>query len=80
MPASSAGIAAVAVDTKQALTLLKQPTCVSKITEITILWDSGFMDIELEKRVRACVADAIVYEVTLKMAKAVAKPIPLKAG
>jgi hypothetical protein len=45
-----------------------------------VLRAGGFADADLEQRVRGRAADAIVHEVTLKMAKAVAKPVPLKAG
>jgi len=57
-----------------------QPTRVLTITEITVLQDGGFLDKNLEQTVTARAADAIVCEVTLKMAKMVAKPVPLKAG
>jgi hypothetical protein len=80
VPASYAGAAAAAANTKQAPAPPRQSARVPTITEITVLRDGGFMDSELEERVRVRAADAIVREVTLKMAKAVAKPIPLRAG
>jgi hypothetical protein len=78
-PMSYAGAAEAAASTKQP-PLTRQPTRVSTITEVMVIWAGGFLDADIEQRVRACAADAIVREVTLKMAKAVAKPVPLKAG
>jgi hypothetical protein len=80
VPASYAGAAAAAASTKQAPAPPKPLVRIPTITEITVLRDGGFIDTELEEQVRARAADAIVREVTLKMAKAVARPIPLKAG
>jgi hypothetical protein len=79
-PASYAGAAATAAKTIQPPAPPKQLMRAPTITEITVLRDGGFLDTELEERVRGRAADAIVREVTLKMAKAVARPIPLKAG
>ena len=50
------------------------------IMEITIIHQGGHGDHQAEMRIRARAADAIVREVRLNMAKAVANPIPLRAG
>jgi len=80
-PVSYAGIAATQADiTKKNPSPSKQLAHVPTITEVTVLRAGGFLDTNLEQRVRARAADAIVREVTLKMAKTVARPVPLKAG
>ena len=78
---SYASVATAAIATAQPppLKQLARVT-IPTITEITVLRDGGFNDANLEDTVRARAADAIVREVTIKMAKAVARPIPLKAG
>jgi len=79
-PASYAGTAAGAANTKQPPAPARQPIWVPTITEVTVIRSGGFIDSELEQSVRARAADAIVHEVTLKMVKVVARPVPLKAG
>jgi hypothetical protein len=80
MPASYAGAAAAVAKLTQPPAPPRQPVRLPTITEVTVIRSGGFVDPELEQNVRARAADAIVREVTLKMAKAVAKPVPLKAG
>src|SRR6266849_1540213 len=48
--------------------------------KVTILQPRGHADPQTESQIRARAADAIVREVRTKMAKAVAKPISLRAG
>jgi hypothetical protein len=79
-PASYAGAAATAANAKTPTPPSKPQVRIPMITEITVLRGGGFTDSDLEQAVRVRAADAIVREVTIKMAKAVAKPIPLKAG
>ena len=79
-PASYAGVAATAANTIQPPPPPRQMPRTPTITEVTVIRSGGLPDKELEETVRARPADAIIHEVNLKMAKAVAKPIPLKAG
>ena len=81
---SYAGIAAAATNVQQAQ-LQKRgsdptPPTLPAITEVTVLRDGGYLDSLKENQTRARAADAIVREVRLKMAKATAKPIRLRAG
>ncbi|KAH9954201.1 hypothetical protein BC827DRAFT_1158869 [Russula dissimulans] len=50
------------------------------ITEVTIIRRGGHQDPQMELSIRARPPDAIVREVRQNMAKAVSRPIPLKAG
>jgi hypothetical protein len=50
------------------------------ITEVTVIRGGGFHNHETEAQLQSRAADAIVREVRIKMAKTVAKPIPLRAG
>ena len=79
-PASYAGVAAAATNTQQTTTAPKPQTALPMITEVTVLRSGGHIDSLVEQRIRVRAADAIVREVRLNMAKAVAKPIPLRAG
>jgi hypothetical protein len=78
-PASYAGAATAAAD-KQQPALTRQTGSLPLITEVTVLRSGGFHDSQHEINIRARAADAIVREVRLSMTKAVANPIPLKAG
>jgi len=62
------------------VTRVYKTNLVPAITEVTILHQGGFTDPNKELALHACAADAIVCEVHRNMAKAVAKPIPLKSG
>jgi hypothetical protein len=79
-PASYAGVAAAAANTLQGTAPSKGQTMLPTITEVTVLRSGGHTDNVVEQHIRARAADAIVREVRLNMAKAVAKPIPLRAG
>ena len=50
------------------------------ITEVTVLWYRGHIDPQTKDRIQVRAADAIVREVRLNMAKAIANLIPLRAG
>ena len=50
------------------------------ITEVTVLHSGGLEDTHAEQQIQACASDSIVWEVKLKMAKALMDPIPLCAG
>jgi hypothetical protein len=50
------------------------------ITEVTVLRSGGHINPLTEQHIRSRAADAIIREVRLNIAKAVAKPIPLRAG
>ena len=78
--ASYAGTAAAAAGNKQPPPPPKRTTSAPTSTEVTIIRSGGHIDTQLEEDIRSRPADAIVREVKLKMGKAVAKPIPLKAG
>ena len=58
----------------------KPPAPTPSVTEVTIIHHRGHIDSRIEKQLWARTADAIVREVRLQMSKAVANPIPLKAG
>jgi hypothetical protein len=78
---SYASAAAAAANTKQPVP--PPPTArLPAITEVTIIRNGaeGHPDPQVEESIRARAADAIVREVRLKMGKAVANPIPLRAG
>ena len=79
-PASYANTAATAASTKQPTTARKVANPLPSITEITVLRTGGHWDPQTENSIRARAADAIVREVRAQMAKAVAKPIVLRAG
>jgi hypothetical protein len=79
-PASYAHVAAVAADTRQPLATSKASNGLPGVTEVTVLRSGGHSDPQVEQGIKMRAADAIVREVRLSMAKAVAKPIPLKAG
>lgn len=49
-------------------------------TEVTVIRAGGVMDSQKETQIQSRAADAIVREVKLKMAKATANPIRLRAG
>jgi hypothetical protein len=78
-PASYAQAASMATDVRQP-TAPKANVKLPGITEVTVLRTGGHTDSHVEQCIRARAADAIVREVRLNMTKAVAKPIPLKAG
>lgn len=81
-PTSYAGAAAAATNLQQAQPQTKggAPPPTPAISEVTVLRAGGFPDPAKESQTRARAADAIVREVRLKMAKATAKPIRLRAG
>jgi hypothetical protein len=58
----------------------RQAPCTPTITEVTVIRSGGLLDKGLEESIWACPADAIIWEVNLKMAKAMVLPIPLKSG
>ncbi len=78
-PTSYAGVAAASTGTKQAPAPPRPATHTPMIMEVMVIRAGGFQDKELEQKVRAWAADAIVREVALKMAKTVTQPIPLRA-
>jgi hypothetical protein len=78
-PASYANAAAGAVSTQQPQPTRKQIKATT-ITEITVIRTGCLFDPETENGIQRRAADAIVREVRIQMAKAVAKPIPLRAG
>ena len=79
-PISYANAAASAANTQQPQTARKETQTPPTVTEVTIIRDGGFHNCDSEEQIRSRAADAIVREVRYKMAKAVAKPIPLRAG
>jgi hypothetical protein len=79
-PASYANAATSAANTQQPQFLRKSAKALPSITEVTVIRNGGFWEPQLEKSIRDRAADAIVREVRIKMAKIVAKPIPLRAG
>ena len=79
-PSSYAGAATAAANLPQPPPQGKGSTPIPPITEVTILRPGGLMDTLKETQIRNCAADAIVREVRLKMAKATANPIRLRAG
>ncbi|KAI0247832.1 hypothetical protein BJV78DRAFT_1285260 [Lactifluus subvellereus] len=79
-PASYAGVAAAAANIQQAPALPRQGNPLPTVTEVTVIRTGGHIDPQTEIQIRARAADAIVREVRAKMAKVVAKPIPLRAG
>jgi hypothetical protein len=79
-PISYAGIAAAAANRKQPPA---PPKCIRtspSITEIIVIRDGGHKDPQVEQHISIQAADAIIHEVCIKMAKAVANPILLRAG
>ncbi|KAF8500745.1 hypothetical protein F5888DRAFT_1298123 [Russula emetica] len=79
-PASYANAAMNAADIQQPQAPRRQRNPTPAITEVTVLRTGGHVDPQRESHIRARAADAIVREVRTKMAKVVAKPIPLRAG
>jgi hypothetical protein len=79
-PASYARAAAAATNLQQQRPAHKGATRPMGVTEVTVLRTGGHADPQVERYIRSRAADAIVREVSLKMAKAVAHPIPLRAG
>ena len=82
-PASYAGAAAAAANIQQVHPQKKSSgtnPLSPAITEVTVLREGGYLDSLKENQTRARAADAIVRETRLKMAKAIAKPIRLRAG
>ncbi|KAI0277016.1 hypothetical protein BGY98DRAFT_1187474 [Russula aff. rugulosa BPL654] len=79
-PASYAQVASTAADAKQPPAAPKVIGKLPGITEVTVLRSGGHADLQVERCVTTRAADAIVREVRLNMAKAVAIPIPLKSG
>lgn len=79
-PASYAGAAAAATNIPQPSTQRRSGNPLPTITEVTVLRTGGLMDSQKETQIQNCAADAIVREVRLKMAKATANPIRLRAG
>ena len=78
--ASYADTAAIAANIQQPQTPRRRTNSPPAITEITVLRTGGHFDPQVETQIRTRAADAIVREVRTKMAKAVAKPISLRAG
>ena len=79
-PTSYAGRAAAAANIKQPPPPPRQNTSAPTITEITVIRSGGHTDLQWEENLRERAADAIVRQVKLSIGKAVANPIPLKAG
>jgi hypothetical protein len=79
-PISYAKTAASAANTQQPQTSRKVNQTTPTVTEVTVIRDGGFLNCDSEGQIRSRAADAIVREVRYKMARAVAKPIPLRAG
>ena len=79
-PASFASIATAATNIQQNKTSPREQSTLPSITEVTVLRRGGCGDDQVEQYIRARAADAIVREVKINMAKAVATPIPLRAG
>src|SRR5216684_7984421 len=79
-PASYASMAAAAVGKPQDAPSNQPRAALPTITEVTVLRTGGHSDSQVERCIRARAADAIAREVRLNMAKAVARPIPLRAG
>ena len=79
-PASYAGVATTASALPQPPPQKKGGNPSPAITEVTILRSGGLLDAQKETQIRNRAADAIVREVRLKMAKATANPIRLRAG
>ena len=79
-PPSFANAASSATNIQQPQPTRKEPKTFPSITEVTVLRKGGFHDKQVEAQVQSRAADAIVREVRIKMAKTVAKPIPLRAG
>ena len=82
-PTSYAGRAAATANIKQPPPPPRGPrqnTSAPTITEITVIRSGGHSDSQWEENLRERTADAIVHQVKLSIGKAVANPIPLKAG
>jgi len=79
-PASYADAAMSATNTQQPQAAHKQANLLPTFTEIMVLQTEGHFDPQVETQIWTRAADAIVREVCTKMAKAVAKPIWLRAG
>jgi hypothetical protein len=79
-PATYAGRAAAAANIKQPPPTPRQTTNAPTITEVTVIRSGGHPDLQWEEELRTHPADAIVCQVKLTIGKAVANPIPLKAG
>jgi hypothetical protein len=79
-PISYAGAATAATNLQQPTTLKKNGIPPLTITEVTVLRTGGLIDTLKETQIQNRAADAIVREVRLKMAKATANPIRLRAG
>ena len=79
-PASYAGIAATASNLPPPPPQKRSSNPPPTITEVTVLRSGGLLDAQQETQIRNRAADAIVREVRLKMAKATANPIRLRAG
>ena len=79
-PPSYAGAATAATNLTQPLTQKKTDFSPPIITEVTVLRTGGLIDTQKEMQIRNRAADAIVREVRLKMARATANPIRLRAG
>ena len=80
MPASYASTAAAAVGKPQDAPSNQPRAALPTITEVTVLRTGGHSNPQVERCIRARAADAIARKVRLNMAKAVARPIPLRAG
>ena len=79
-PASYAGTAAAATNIPQPPLQKKGDHHPPTVTEVTVLREGGLMDPQKETQIQSRAADALVREVRLKMAKATANPIRLRAG
>jgi hypothetical protein len=73
-------VATSAADTQQPQPPRRPNNPLPTITEVTVLRTGGHPDPQTEDHIRKRAADAIVRQVRTEMAKAVAKPILLKAG
>jgi hypothetical protein len=79
-PASYAKVAARVTNAQQGPIPAKTTKPLPGITEITVLRTGGHTNTLTEQHIQSRAADAIVREVRLNIAKAVARPIPLRAG
>jgi hypothetical protein len=78
--ASYASTASAAAHLQQPPPSTKAGTRLPTFTEVTVVRAGGHVDPLVEQYIRSRTPDAIVREIKLKMARAVASPIPLMSG
>ena len=79
-PASYTGVALATAALPQQSAPSRPTLSPPVITEVTVLHSGGLKDTHAEQQIQVCAPDSIVWEVKLKMAKALTDPIPLCAG